>query len=155
MQQRTLREGAGILIRARSTGRALLQQRGPEARDHQGTWDLSASGGIEEGETPLQAATRELAEEIGPTPRLIIMSTVTLLRSADEASDLCSIFTAFEAWCAEEFTPQIPDTETVSGIAWTRKPWEHKLHPCAGEDILALEAVRNVPRRWLGRPDRD
>lgn len=46
------------------SGRILLQQRGPQARDERGTWDIGG-GAIEFGETIEAAIRREIREELG------------------------------------------------------------------------------------------
>lgn len=46
-------------------GRILLQKRDPNMVAWPGRWDSSAAGHVDEGETPEQAACRELYEEIG------------------------------------------------------------------------------------------
>ena len=46
------------------TGRVLLHRRGPQARDHRGDWDGGA-GGVEFGESLLEAVVREVREEYG------------------------------------------------------------------------------------------
>ncbi|WP_019573346.1 DUF2213 domain-containing protein [Curvibacter lanceolatus] len=56
---------AGILYRA-DTGRVLLLKRGMGG-NHPGTWAFPG-GGIEEGESPLEAAIRESREETAHTP---------------------------------------------------------------------------------------
>ncbi len=43
----------------------LLQKRSAHVRSGAGKWDDSVAGHVDEGETYLEAATRELAEEIG------------------------------------------------------------------------------------------
>lgn len=48
-------------------GRALILRRGPTAPWMPGAWNLPG-GGIDEGETPEQAAARECAEEAGIAP---------------------------------------------------------------------------------------
>lgn len=56
---------AGIAIRARDTGRVLLLQRAHDEDDNNsGTWEFPG-GRLEDGETPLEAARREWAEETG------------------------------------------------------------------------------------------
>jgi 16S rRNA (adenine1518-N6/adenine1519-N6)-dimethyltransferase len=46
-------------------GNILLQKRGPHVATHPNLWDYSAAGHVDEGENYMQAATRELAEELG------------------------------------------------------------------------------------------
>ncbi|HSX37149.1 MAG TPA: NUDIX domain-containing protein [Patescibacteria group bacterium] len=48
-------------------GKFLLQKRGPEARDEQGSWDACA-GALEHGETIESAIRRELKEELCAEP---------------------------------------------------------------------------------------
>lgn len=43
----------------------LLQKRAKDMRMYPDCWDISAAGHVDEGETPEQAAKRELREEIG------------------------------------------------------------------------------------------
>lgn len=46
-------------------GRALLQKRSHLKENHPGLWDISSAGHIDAGEGSLQAALRELGEELG------------------------------------------------------------------------------------------
>lgn len=62
--------GAGLLIMRPSDGRMLLTRRGP-FESSPGYWD-APGGGVEPGETHLQAAVREGREELGGLPRLDI-----------------------------------------------------------------------------------
>lgn len=48
-------------------GRLLLQKRSPKVGVYQNCWDMSAGGHVDEGETYLVAAQRELQEELGLT----------------------------------------------------------------------------------------
>lgn len=48
-------------------GNILLQKRGSKVVTYPGIWDFSAAGHVDEGEDYLQAAKRELIEEIGLT----------------------------------------------------------------------------------------
>ncbi len=48
-------------------GRYLLQKRADSMFIYPGCWDSSAAGHVDEGETPEEAAYRELAEEVGIT----------------------------------------------------------------------------------------
>lgn len=46
-------------------GKALLQQRSLRKENHPGLWDISSAGHIDAGESSLQAALREVSEELG------------------------------------------------------------------------------------------
>lgn len=48
-----------------SRGRLLIQQRSREKEAWPETWDVSAAGGVDAGETSRQAAEREVREELG------------------------------------------------------------------------------------------
>ncbi|MFH1325978.1 MAG: NUDIX domain-containing protein [Candidatus Falkowbacteria bacterium] len=48
-----------------SKGEILLQKRSEVAVTYPGLWDISAAGHIDAGETPVEAAIREIKEEIG------------------------------------------------------------------------------------------
>ena len=56
-------QGAGVLVRAADTGRYLLLLRSADVNEPH-TWHM-ASGQIDEGEDPQQAAQREMEEETG------------------------------------------------------------------------------------------
>ena len=58
-----MKRAAGVLLMA-PTGRVLLMRRRPGEGDHGSLW-ASPGGGIEDGETPEQAARREFKEETG------------------------------------------------------------------------------------------
>src|SRR5258708_3076322 len=46
-------------------GNILLQKRGPKVATHPNHWDISSAGHVDAGEEYLEAARRELQEEIG------------------------------------------------------------------------------------------
>jgi isopentenyldiphosphate isomerase len=50
-----------------SSGQLLIQQRQKNARSFSQLWDVSVGGGVGQGESPQQAASRELFEELGLT----------------------------------------------------------------------------------------
>ena len=60
--------GAGLLIYRPEDGRLLLTRRSREG-SNPGVWD-TAGGGVEAGETVMEAAIREGVEELGGLPRL-------------------------------------------------------------------------------------
>lgn len=46
-------------------GEILLQKRSPKSESKPEAWDVAAAGHVKSGETPSEAASREIAEEIG------------------------------------------------------------------------------------------
>ncbi len=48
-----------------ASGKVLLQKRAPEKDTFPGLWDVSVAGHVQAGELPLEAAQREIREEIG------------------------------------------------------------------------------------------
>ncbi len=47
------------------SGNILLQKRSPNVMTYPGSWDISSAGHVDEGEDYLEAAERELQEELG------------------------------------------------------------------------------------------
>lgn len=95
----TLR-AAGIVFRAKSTGRVLYLQ-----RVDTGEW-CGAGGKIEDGETPIDAAIRECAEEMG---ELSDLDPQPLARTVSPTLD----FTAFIQDVPDEFAPTLNDEHTA------------------------------------------
>lgn len=113
---------AGILYRCGDS--VLLLLRAATAGDFPLTWGLPG-GGIEEGESPEQAAIRESQEEIGiaPTDPLCVL-------------DFCDGFTTFGLNVAEPFAPSL-NTEHL-GFVWAPlNGLPQPLHPGV-EATLAL-----------------
>lgn len=89
--------GAGLLIFRPSDGKVLMTRRGPY-QSSAGYWDF-AGGGVEAGETELEAALREGREELGSLPGLHIdtepvwwapnpfFAFATFLAQMDESGD--------------------------------------------------------------------
>ena len=48
-----------------ASGEVLLQKRAASKETFPGLWDVSVAGHVQDGETPVQAALREILEEIG------------------------------------------------------------------------------------------
>ena len=48
-----------------NSGKVLLQKRAPEKDTFPGLWDVSVAGHVQAEETPMEAALREIKEEIG------------------------------------------------------------------------------------------
>jgi mutator protein MutT len=109
-------ECAGAVVRD-ALGRLLLVQRAQEPS--QGHWSLPG-GRVEPGETPAEAASREVAEETGLSVRIgELLATVTIgpylvhdfaaqvtggqLVAGDDAADV--------RWCTLDEAAQLPLTE--------------------------------------------
>ncbi len=99
---------AGILFLA-STGRVLLLQRSAEG-DAAGSWCIPG-GKIEEGETPEQAAVREVFEETGY--RAGYAGTVHFRRVKDDVD-----FTTYLRRIEDEFLPKL--NEEHDAYAWVK-----------------------------------
>jgi 8-oxo-dGTP pyrophosphatase MutT (NUDIX family) len=90
---------AGVLLVAADTGRVLLGLRSPEVRTP-GVWSI-IGGGVDEGETPKQAAVRELDEEVGYSGKIQRWKKGPTL-----GSDTMPFFT-YVGFVRHEFTPMI------------------------------------------------
>ena len=110
---------AGIMFLA--NGRVLLMRRTDEA-DNGGTWAFPA-GGVEQGESDLQAAVREATEETGYTPDI---DDILALRKEND-------FALFVCRC-EQFAPKM--NEEHDGYVWARPNLlPQPLHPGVAEAI--------------------
>lgn len=54
-----------IFVEEQGTGRLLLQRRSPKVAVYANVWDVAAAGHVDLGEDYLEAAKRELKEELG------------------------------------------------------------------------------------------
>ncbi len=98
---------AGVLFRA-PDGRVLLLRRAGDG-DHAGEWALPG-GGIEAGETPEEAAEREVREEIGAAPHGALRLWTRRIKDGVD-------FTTFAADVAAPFDPTLNDEH--DGAVWT------------------------------------
>jgi len=101
----------GALLR---DGQVLLAHRSPEKRAYPGVWDLPG-GVIEEGETELEALSRELNEELGV--QIATSSTSHLVRLSAGPVDQPAQLSAWlvRAW---EGTPVNAAPEEHDDIRW-------------------------------------
>jgi 8-oxo-dGTP pyrophosphatase MutT (NUDIX family) len=119
-------------------GRVLMLQRAADDDILPGAWELPG-GGIDPGETPVQAAARELREEVGVTLDEVALSDWGTFR---RAGGRCTAF--FAADCAAgDCSPAL--SHEHDDWRWAEGPWE--------VEPLTPSARWAVGRhRW---PDRD
>lgn len=112
--------GCGALIYSRATKRYLFLLR--NQKRHAGSWGL-VGGGVEAGESPVEALRREIVEEIGPTDieKIIPLEKFTAHNTNFE-------YHTYLLVVADEFVPQLNDEHR--GYAWTAISDHPKpLHP--------------------------
>ena len=119
---------AGIVYQDRK-GRALFIRRSGVS-DHAGEWSFPG-GQIEDGESPLEAALREAAEELGKPP--VATPPIRLLVTEDDNVR----YTTYHARVSDAFVPELNEEHTA--WTWTR-PDEapEPLHPGAAAVVRRL-----------------
>jgi isopentenyl-diphosphate delta-isomerase len=90
-------------------GKLYLQKRGPDKSLYPGRFDLSATGHVQAGEARVDAAARELAEELGlAAPALALLDTAPASR--ETAFEFVTLFSA-----GRLNAPPRPNPEEVAG----------------------------------------
>ncbi len=170
MRAQNLRHAAtGVLVRD-SWGRVYVHRRTPTKDVYPSRWDFTAGGVVLADEDPLDAARRELAEELGVTSDLVPLG------EADYADDQTTYHAfrfvttwdgpitpqpeeiAYGAWLSIErllerlLDPDVefmPDTLALFGD-WLHARAAEKRHPEQGWDSIATV----VEGRWIDRVPR-
>lgn len=133
----------------RRDGALLLTRRAADLARHAGQWALPG-GRIDPGETPEQAARRELAEEVG----LHLGADALLGRLDDYATRSGYVITPVLMWGGAAHSLR-PNPQEVAGIH--RVPWRELLRA----DAPMLNQVRGAPHpvlrmplgsRWIAAP---
>ncbi len=106
-----MKEAVGVIIK-NDKNEILLFQRGPKARSEQGKWE-SAGGAMEQGETPEEAAIREVKEETG-------LNTVGL-KQLFEIENPDGEWKVYMFTCQVIGEPQILEPEICSDYQWVSK----------------------------------
>lgn len=112
--------GCGALIFSKSTNRYLFLLR--NQKKHAGHWGL-VGGGVEDGESPVQALQREIVEEIG---EIQFEKIIPLEKFTSENSNF--EYHTYLITVNEEFIPVLNDEHR--GYAWTGiDDYPKPLHP--------------------------
>ena len=99
------------IVLVNSDNHILVQQRAWDKDSEPGKWDTSSAGHIDPGETPLEAAKRELSEELGLSG-VVLEEMFCLEASVDTGYEFINIFL-----CRENSTVA-PDPEEVVDWRW-------------------------------------
>lgn len=141
--------GCGALIYSRATKRYLFLLR--NQKRHAGSWGL-VGGGVEPGESPVEALRREIVEEIGfiDVEKIIPLEKFTADNTNFE-------YHTYLLVVADEFVPQLNDEHR--GYAWTAINDHPKpLHPGVWRTfsfqsiinkILTAETVIGQPQKQI------
>jgi 8-oxo-dGTP pyrophosphatase MutT (NUDIX family) len=127
----------------------LLTRRALTLRRHAGQWALPG-GRIDDGESPEDAALRELAEEVG----LFLGADSVLGRLDDYATRSGFVITPVVVWAgaARELTPNPEEVASIHRIAWTEllRPDAPLLNHVRGAEHPVLRMP--VGTRWIAAP---
>lgn len=117
-----MRPGAGILL-VRSDGHMFLMRRAATIPlpNH---WNVPG-GGIEPGETAMQAASREFVEEAGSLPRAMLIGQYTL-------GEYTTIVAAISMYEASRWQPRL-NWESNAWGWFSRRDLPEPLHPGLAE----------------------
>ena len=91
----------------------LLQQRAWDKDSEPGKWDTSSAGHVDPGEVPLEAAERELTEELG-LREVVLEEIFCLEASVDTGYEFINVFL-----CRENSTVSV-DQEEIIALRWCR-----------------------------------
>ncbi|MDR2463389.1 MAG: 16S rRNA (adenine(1518)-N(6)/adenine(1519)-N(6))-dimethyltransferase RsmA [Verrucomicrobiales bacterium] len=109
------RHRAAHILVYRDDGALLIQLRSPAKDRHPNTWDSSAAGHVDSGETYEAAAARELREELGVT--VSELKEIACLRACEETGR--EFVKVYETRHNGPFHPQSAE---VAGLRWIRIP---------------------------------
>ena len=121
-------QAVGVIIKSSKTGKILVVQRSPKVMEG-GSFSITISGKVDEGENVVQAALREIKEEIQYHKR-IDLSVLDVFQDKNEMYGFEGMFTFFTyiGVVKKEFTPVL-NWETIKYFWWDGKtPIKGTLH---------------------------
>lgn len=125
---------AGCMV-TEPNGTILLVKRSDTARDHAGKWAFPG-GGVEDGETPYDAALREMQEECGLPPDDLDIGEAALL-------DKSPGFWTYKLQVSKQFDPQLNSEHTESVWA-SPEGLPEPLHPGVARLMAAMGKYRGA-----------
>jgi 8-oxo-dGTP diphosphatase len=103
-------------------------------------WAAAAAGHVERGETALDAATREAAEEIDVHDvELEFVTAMQRTRRADPIDERIDFFFTARSWRGE---PRIMEPHKCAELRWC--PLEALPEPVVPHELVVLEALRGA-----------
>lgn len=100
-------------------GKILIQQRAADRDTNPSCWDISAAGHISAGQTPIEAALREVHEEVGIKLKKEDLSYIGRVKHQYEISSVCNNeFQELFHGQINEDTPLLPQESEVSQLRW-------------------------------------
>jgi ADP-ribose pyrophosphatase YjhB (NUDIX family) len=115
------RSACGVVILAQDTGRILTVQRAKKVMNG-GTWSVTVSGKIDDGENVIQAAKREMREELKYKGEIIKLSLLDTFQDKNDMEDFEGNFTFYtlKMIVPEEFKPKL-NWENRKAFWWDGK----------------------------------
>jgi 8-oxo-dGTP pyrophosphatase MutT (NUDIX family) len=110
--------GAGAIIQAKETGNILVLRRSRHVNEPN-TLSIVASGAIDSGERPLQAAIREMKEELKYEGEILSRKLIDVFTDIDELGYTFKFYT-FKFVIPKEFEPTL-NWETDKFFWWNGK----------------------------------
>ncbi len=128
-------------------GRILLQKRARNKDENPGLWDTSAAGHVAAGERYVQAARRELAEELGIRPQAPLRRVFRIPASAATGWEFCAVYRVLHCGAIR------PDPSEIERVQWfTAADIGRWVDADVSELTLAFKAIWRIYRTQRSHP---
>lgn len=129
VHRNALRHRSAHILVFNPAGELYVQRRAEWKETDPGLWDTSAAGHLAAGETYLDAAQRELTEELGVTPVAPLARLFKLEATAATGEEFVEVFAATVA------APVVPDPVEIAEGRWCEVPALERWLAMAPEDF--------------------